>query len=416
MQRHVRTLIVALLAIAGPALTAGPTEARIHANLETPDGFASQVSNIQGWAYTTNEGAELIQPFQVFLDGLPAMEVPCCSDRADVREHHPEAPEATGFSGVINWAREALGSDGEVELLILIEDTSGDFLQIVRTIDVYALSSFPFNASVAAFEADGVLRDELDLPEATTSQCRLENVPGDDAPVAEIACTNLVATSGDGSEIEVCDGEVRFVWDKGAQGFRQSTSCEPLPRWTDNGDGTATDNWTGLVWELKTGVEGVGQDCPVTGGPDSCSDPHDVNNRYSWSPTFPFLPIGSAFTRFLYHLNLGRKADDDTYGCFAGYCDWRIPTIEELRSLALPCGGLTCGTIPGPTASARHWSSTSYAQTAGAWDVDFVFGSEDPSDKRFHDAVRAVRGVAKKQTGEGIRFDGRPDPVELVER
>jgi hypothetical protein len=70
-----------------------------------------------------------------------------------------------------------------------------------------------------------------------------------------------------------------------------------------NGDGTATDYDTGLVWEQKTDDGSV----------------HDKDNRYSWcpggappnptcnNPSNP--PDGTAFTAFLGTLNNGTSSD-----------------------------------------------------------------------------------------------------------
>ena len=78
-------------------LGAGPAEAAITAVLESPNEVASEVSNIQGWAFTTTPGASLTPPFKVYVDGDEVLEIPCCGARADVREVHPDAPLATGF-------------------------------------------------------------------------------------------------------------------------------------------------------------------------------------------------------------------------------------------------------------------------------------------------------------------------------
>jgi hypothetical protein len=53
----------------------------------------------------------------------------------------------------------------------------------------------------------------------------------------------------------------------------------PGPRLVDNGDGTVTDNETGLMWEQKTDDGGI----------------HDATNRYSWSNGEPWQPVGTAF-------------------------------------------------------------------------------------------------------------------------
>jgi hypothetical protein len=105
-----------------------------------------------------------------------------------------------------------------------------------------------------------------------------------------------------------------------------ASSCA-LPRLVDNGDGTITDRMTHLQWEKKTGDDGA----------TNPADPHDVDNVYSWSTGVPSLTAanGTIFTSFLPALNGG--------ACFAGHCDWRLPTFAELRTLV--DDGL-CGASP----------------------------------------------------------------------
>src|SRR5213078_3331138 len=68
-----------------------------------------------------------------------------------------------------------------------------------------------------------------------------------------------------------------------------------VPHYVDNGDGTVTDNTTGLIWEKKTGTVGT----------PNPSDVHDVNNSYTWSGVSPYQnPDGTLFTTFLATLNL----------------------------------------------------------------------------------------------------------------
>ena len=87
------------------------------------------------------------------------------------------------------------------------------------------------------------------------------------------------------------------------------------------------DRKTGLEWEKKTTTAGSGI---------NAADPHDVDNTYSWcvgpylqnctNPKNPFN--GSAATDFLASLN-----GASTGVCYAGHCDWRLPTFEELASV-----------------------------------------------------------------------------------
>jgi hypothetical protein len=161
-------------------------------------------------------------------------------------------------------------------------------------------------------------------------------------------------------------------------------------RFVDNGDGTISDEETGLMWEKKDPGDGF----------QDFSNPHDVDNRYSWT-TMTDLDVtsrdGTTFTDFLSRLN--QEATDSPYTtCFANYCDWRVPTLAELRSILLeqyPCSirSPCIDPIFGPTAADFYWSSTSFAAVpSGAWGVFFINGFMDSGNKLNHSHVRAVRG------------------------
>jgi len=162
-------------------------------------------------------------------------------------------------------------------------------------------------------------------------------------------------------------------------------------RFVDNGHGTVTDNWTGLQWEKKTTAAGSGQ---------NFADPHDVNNRYSWS-SGGSDPDGTVFTDFLGELNNGCESADGitVTGGFAEHCDWRLPTIAELQTILLapyPCGTSPCidTTVFGPTVASGYWSSTIFVSNPSyAWGVCFGSGYVfDDGGKSSTDYIRAVRG------------------------
>jgi hypothetical protein len=176
-----------------------------------------------------------------------------------------------------------------------------------------------------------------------------------------------------------------------------TSGCFTGARFVDNLlDGTVTDNASGLMWEKKADLDGVGVVCPSAA---ACPDPHDADNLYTFSFDNPMGPPGTAFTVFLAQLNAGSG--------FAGHTDWRLPTADELQGIVdyadatSPVAGAAFDS--GCTASCtvttcsctnveRHWSSSTTPLDAGtAWFVDFDFGDRGHDSKDTDYAVRAVR-------------------------
>lgn len=166
--------------------------------------------------------------------------------------------------------------------------------------------------------------------------------------------------------------------------------------YTDNGDGTATDNNTLLVWELKDDAGGV----------------HDVDNTYSWSSTGTAAD-GTLFTVFLNALNNtcgGAGVTDCTAAgdaaCGAGVCglaghrDWHIPHIKELQSIVdygqfnLAIDPAFPGAIsPNSIFPAFYFSFTEYfANPMLAWAIVFNTGNVGAAGKNLAHYGRAVRG------------------------
>jgi hypothetical protein len=155
---------------------------------------------------------------------------------------------------------------------------------------------------------------------------------------------------------------------------------------TDNGDGTITDNKTGLMWEKKDRSGGI----------------HDYSTTYTFSGASygtTNLMDGTITTTFLAALNAG--------GGFAGHTDWRIPNRFELESLinlqnpspavdpifntncVASCTVTSCSCTQGGS----HFPSTTYQSTPGnAWIVDFLDGNLHKFAKNTSQYVRAVRG------------------------
>jgi hypothetical protein len=160
---------------------------------------------------------------------------------------------------------------------------------------------------------------------------------GERAPVPQTGQTISYTVGDDG------DLERGVVW--------------PDPRFTDNGDGTVTDNLTGLVW-LKN------INCTAFFAGDTTG-----NNWRSWSDAF-------AAARSLSSGYCG-LADGSSAG------DWRLPNIRELQSLidyskygtppdsALPEGH------PFTVQNQNYWSSTTWAAIPSTYVWSLNLGSGD---------------------------------------
>jgi hypothetical protein len=163
-------------------------------------------------------------------------------------------------------------------------------------------------------------------------------------------------------------------------GPSDSGSCvAPPPTFVDNGDGTISDARTRLMWEKLS---------------DDGSD-HDFGRHSSWE---------IAITSRIEDINSG--------GGFAGYTDWRVPSVYELMTLLRPstapdpavssefdtgcvpgCSVLTCSC----TNDSSYWTSDRFGDRA--WTVDFDDGSTSEGPRAFLSGLdvqwllRAVRTI-----------------------
>ena len=130
------------------------------------------------------------------------------------------------------------------------------------------------------------------------------------------------------------------------------------PSYTDNGDGTITDNRTGLMWAK----DGNGAGC-------------NTGNMGKWE------------TAGFYCQNLILPA--------GLYEDWRLPNVRELMSIVnygAYSPSINAGFFPN-TKTSDYWSSTTYATSiTSAWVVVFDIGITVSSSKTNNGYVRCVRG------------------------
>jgi hypothetical protein len=166
----------------------------------------------------------------------------------------------------------------------------------------------------------------------------------------------------------------------------------------DNGDGTVTDYGTGLMWEQQI----ASTNAACTNAAQASRDERCEQNTYTWSASSADAPDGPLYWDFLQKLNglltPNLPPNLTATPCFAGHCDWRIPTIGELRSI-ISAPYPTCTSSPcvdpifGPTQQSFYWSSTSPIGMGNyAWTVGFGDGHVFPSNnKGLSEYARAVR-------------------------
>ena len=129
----------------------------------------------------------------------------------------------------------------------------------------------------------------------------------------------------------------------GDDGYWKMGVAWPNPRFTDNGDGTVTDNLTGLIWLMDANCFEAAFWADAL---DECNS----------------LASGSC-----------GLSDDSVAG------DWRLPNIKELQSLIDYGRGFPAVHYSHPSftsvQSEYYWSSTSRgARTGNAWSVDMGEG------------------------------------------
>jgi hypothetical protein len=136
--------------------------------------------------------------------------------------------------------------------------------------------------------------------------------------------------------------------------------------YTDNGDGTVTDNSSGLMW----------QKCSIGQTDDAiCSD---STWNYTW-----YWASGTYDATY-------NPASEDVCGALnrAGYSDWRLPSKRELMSIVdysvlYPGHAINTEFFPN-TSATKYWSSTTVAEDPfRAWVVDFDGGGTNGDDKKY---------------------------------
>ncbi len=128
------------------------------------------------------------------------------------------------------------------------------------------------------------------------------------------------------------------------------TTTFTVAHFTDNGDGTVTDNFTGLIWQKSAST-----------------------NTMTWEDALNFC---------------------NTFN-LAGKADWRLPNVRELQSLndVSRVNPSFNNTVFQNLTTGDYWSSTSlYKTPTKAWDINLGYGIVTQHDKTLSEHILLVRG------------------------
>jgi hypothetical protein len=186
------------------------------------------------------------------------------------------------------------------------------------------------------------------------------------------------------------------LYELGDDGNREMGVAWPDPRFTDNGNGTITDNLTGLMW-VKDG------NLMITRDPTFDSDGTVNDGKVTWQHALDYAEW----------LNSSNYSDHN---------DWRLPNRKELRSLVNYGQSDTADWLNNPAQGFTgvraddYWSSTTCTpDTTFAWGVFMLNGRVSYDHKAGNDYVLAVRGgqgggaVSLPRTGQTTSYAAEDD-------
>lgn len=212
-----RRVVIACVSAACLALSASVGSAAIQGNLEGPNGseIASGIANVQGWVFPTLPGDVIETELDVYVDGQFVMNIPCCGDRGDVKQAHPQAPMLSGFSGAYNFSSLTPGTH---TMEVHAYSKLGDHKVLSTTFDSARLGSYAYNKK---FQWD----------DAKADHCTASNTTVGGKTVARVVCTDVEFTNGTGYT-EHCAGTVEMTWMSSSQGFRVTKGCDFIDKVT----------------------------------------------------------------------------------------------------------------------------------------------------------------------------------------
>jgi YVTN family beta-propeller protein len=224
-----------------------PTPPAIQMVLENPSGGATGIATetlsgigvVSGWTFSSTSGAT-ISSIRLRVDGESAGDIPCCSDRPDVKAAFPNQPQAlrSGFGALLNFN---LFASGIHIISVEVEDNTGVTKHIERSIETVKvadsefLDQFDLSAAKASIEGETLLLDGVKVRDKASQQ--MTQVTTNYAWEQDCQCFIAQAGCGNGALEggEECDGSNLGGESCTTLGFSGgSLSCRPRCASGDN--------------------------------------------------------------------------------------------------------------------------------------------------------------------------------------
>ena len=220
------------------------------------------------------------------------------------------------------------------------------------TSTIFSTSTTTTTTNTSGFTTTTIYSVSIQLPKTGQTRCY-------DTAGYEISCT------GTGQ-----DGQI------------QAGVAWPNPRFTDNENGTVTDNLTGLMWSGDANLMAT-------------RDPYFDNYNIARNGSVPWQ----------HAIDYVKKLNNENY---LGHSDWRLPNVNELKSL-VNAGEAKAGTwlnTQGFTnlQAFSYWSSSTFSDsTSNAWTISVWGGYVYYGVKDYYDNyVWPVRAGQSESFGSSI--------------
>ena len=171
--------------------------------------------------------------------------------------------------------------------------------------------------------------------------------------------------------------------------FSGQALAEQTNSWSDSGTETDSTQWscvrdsvTGLVWEVKNDKGTV------------LNNVHDKDDTYRWGGITADSGGEDNYPDWDDLVNTTNSEQ------LCGYSDWRVPSIDELRSIInydRSSPSIKTHYFPNNRADDRYWTADVKLSTPAtqAVAIDFTYGEDEFRDRDEYNYVRLVRGTKR---------------------